>query len=382
MKRNLIARGLLWLACLATPTVSQAQMTEVVLHRFKGGADGYSPLAGVIGDALGNLYGTTVYGGTFDHGVVYKVDGAGHETVLYNFEGAGDGGYPSAGVILDLESNLYGTTYEAWAGARSGVVYKLDSSGNQTVLYTFMNGPDGGYPTAGVIRDAAGNLYGTTSNGGASGYGVVYQVDTAGNETVLHNFMGGADGASPYAGLIRDAASNLYGTAVYGGASNAGVVYKVDTAGNETVLYSFSGELDGGYPYAGVMRDEAGNLFGTTFRGGASGAGVVYRVDSAGHEGVLYSFSGGADGGYPYAGVTSDPAGNLYGSTLSGGAWNSGVVYKVDRSGNETVLYSFAGGAEGAGNYDGVIHDKAGNLFGTGYIGGGGNGGVVFKLMP
>jgi uncharacterized repeat protein (TIGR03803 family) len=145
-------------------------------------------------------------------------------------------------------------------------------------LHSFTGGADGGYPYAGVIRDSAGNLYGTTISGGAAGKGVVYKVDTSGHETVLYSFTGGADGGSPAADLIRDSAGNLYGTTAYFGSANAGVVYKLDSAGNETVLYSFTGGADGGTPSGGLIRDAAGNIYGTTYSGGKESAGVVFKL--------------------------------------------------------------------------------------------------------
>ena len=153
-----------------------------------------------------------------------------------------------------------------------GVVYKLDRGGHETVLYTFGGGADGGNPYAGVIPDSAGNLYGTTY-GGAAGAGVVFKVNTASQETVLYSFTGGADGWAPNAGVISDSAGNLYGTTVNGGTAGRGVVYKLDTAGQETVLYSFRGGADGAFPFAGVIRDSAGNLYGTTYVGGTRGLG-------------------------------------------------------------------------------------------------------------
>jgi uncharacterized repeat protein (TIGR03803 family) len=179
---------------------------------------------------------------------------------------------------------------------------------------------------AGVIPDPEGNLYGTTINGGTSaqhgGTGVGRGVQAghqAGQETVLYNFTGGADGAQPRGGVTRDSAGNLYGTTYSGGAAGQGVVFKLDTAGHETVLYSFAPTADGGSPEAGVIRDSAGNLYGTTYYGGALSHGAVYKLDTAGQETVLYSFTGGADGGYPVAGVILDSAGNLYGTTGAGG---------------------------------------------------------------
>jgi len=262
---------------------------------------------------------------------VYKVDTAGVETVLHTFTGGADGGYPYAGLIRDSAGNLYGTT-SGGGTAGSGVVFKLDPEGQETVLYSFTGGTDGGDPVVGVTRDPAGNLYGTTRLGGASGWGVVFEVNTAGQEMVLYSFTGGADGGRPWAVPVRDSAGNLYGTTLHGGASGAGVVFKVDTAGQETVLYNFcslANCADGLGPSAAVIRDPAGNLYGTTEIGGASGAGVVFQLNTAGQETVLYSFTGGADGGQPFAGVVRDAAGNLYGTTYGGGEENSGVVFKI-----------------------------------------------------
>jgi uncharacterized repeat protein (TIGR03803 family) len=357
---------------------------ETVLHNFTGGTDGSNPSAGVIRDSAGNLYGTTTYGGSAGQGVVYKVDAAGHETVLYSFTGAADGGQPSAGVIRDSAGNLYGTTYFGGSAAR-GVVYELDATGHETVLYSFTGGADGRFPIAGVIRDSAGNLYGTTYYGGSGDEGVVYKVDTGGHETVLHSFTGGGDGLWPYAGVIRDSAGNLYGT-TQGGGSGGGVVYKVDTTGRETVLYSFTGSgADGSLPCAGVIRDKTGSLYGTTFYGGnlscnyGAGCGVVYKVDTTGRETVLYTFTNRTDGGQPYAGVIRDTAGNLYGTTFKGGTTGEGVVYRVDATGHETVFRSFTG-RDGMQPNAVVIRDSAGNLFGTALWGGSADRGIVYKL--
>ena len=283
----------------------------------------------------------------------------------------------------DQKEAYAGTT--SWGGAaNAGVVYKLNASGNETVLYSFTGGADGGNPNAGVIRDSAGNLYGTTTYGGALGAGVVYKLNASSNETVLYSFTGGADGKSPYAGVIRDSAGNLYGTTYWGGMYTYGVVYKLDRFGKETVLHSFMGGQP--QPYAGVIRDSAGNLYGTSESGGdlagcnGDGCGVVYKLDTAGNYTVLYSFTGGADGSNPNAGVIRDSAANLYGTTPNGGTANAGVVYKLDTAGNYTVLYSFTGGADGSNPNAGVIRDLAGNLYGTTTWGGASLFGVVFKL--
>ncbi len=351
-----------------------------VLHSFTGGADGGNPVAGVTRDPEGNLYGTTPYGGIAGFGVVFKLDAAGNFAVLYSFPFATDGGDPAAGVTGDPAGNLYGTT-EIGGAANSGTVYKLDATAQETVLYSFTGGTDGGDPNAGVIRDPAGNLYGTTLHGGTADEGVVYKLDTAGVETVLYSFSGGPDGGNPYSGVIRDSAGNLYGTTYYGGTAG-GVVYKLDPSGDFKVLHTFTGP-DGTYPYAGLIGDSAGNLYGTTWGGGAAGHGVVFKLNPARNNyTVLHSFTGGADGSDPNAGVMRDSAGNLYGTTWAGGAAGLGVVYELDAAGNNKVLHSFTNGADGAGPIAGVIRDAAGNLYGTTRFGGAANAGVVYKLDP
>jgi uncharacterized repeat protein (TIGR03803 family) len=216
------------------------------------------------------------------------------------------------GVIRDLEGNLYGTTNGAYSDIggggsnNSGVVFKLNTCGHQTVLYSFTGGADGSSPN-GLILDPAGNLYGTTTNGGASGFGVVYKLDTSGNETVLYSFTGGADGANPN-NVIRDWKGNFYGTAAAGGAFGAGVVFKIDTSGTETTLYTFTGGNDGASPNINLALDFAGNIYGTTNVGGSAGFGVVFKVTPGGQETVLHTFTGGNDGEYPN-GVTRDVRG-------------------------------------------------------------------------
>jgi uncharacterized repeat protein (TIGR03803 family) len=355
---------------------------EKVLYQFPGVTDGDTPQSGVVLDSAGNMYGTTPLGGTSAAGVVYKVDAAGQETVLYTFTGGTDGGNPSEGVILDSAGNLYGTA--SAGGAGYGVIYRVDTLGQETVLFPFSPASHARTPLGGVTLDSAGNLYGTTQLGGKSDNGTVYKLDATGTLTVLYQFTGGIDGGFPRAGVFLDSAGNLYGTTNFGGSNaNAGAVYKLDTARRITVLHTFTGGTDGSDP-SGVIIDPAGNLYGITSYGGVSGAGVVYKVDTAGFFSVLYSFKGGTDGGNPYGGVILDSLGNLYGTSMSGGEYGFGTVYKLDTNDNETVLYSFTGGADGGNPQAGVIFDAAGNLYGTGTEGGTANGaaGVLFKLTP
>ncbi|MGA8493494.1 MAG: choice-of-anchor tandem repeat GloVer-containing protein [Terriglobales bacterium] len=361
---------------LAAPS-AQAQ-TYSVLYSFKG-YHGKNPYAGLIQDKKGNLYGTTSVGGAYNLGTVFELKTTGKEKVLYSFTSRATGTNPWAGLVRDSDGNLYGTTKHGGT-YNYGVVFKLDTTGAETVLHSF-TGKDGAEPQGGLVRDSAGNLYGTTLFGGGGG-GVVFKLDTTGAETVLYSFLGGADGGNPPAGLVRDSAGNLYGTTTWGGTYWVGVVFKVDTTGAETVLHSFTGGADGGEPYAGLVRDSAGNLYGTTYYGGASGAyGAVFKLDTTGAETVLYSFTGGADGGQPLAGLVRDSAGNLYGTTREGGAYSNGVVFKLDTTGVETVLYSFEGGAGGFPEA-GLLRDSAGNLYGTTQAGGAYNHGLVFKITP
>jgi uncharacterized repeat protein (TIGR03803 family) len=391
--------------------VPPAAPSFMVLYSFAGHpTDGEFPEAGLVRDGAGNLYSTTAAGGADQWGVVFKLSPTATETVLHSFTGGADGGnsFSSAGLVRDGAGNLYGTTNQGGAACSfqntitCGVVFKLSPTGAETVLHTFTGGGDGGGPLADLVRDTAGNLYGTTLVGGATstcsppyGCGVVFKLSPAGTETVLHSFIG-ADGANPQAGLIRDTAGNLYGTTNLGGAHNSGVVFKLSPTGTETVLYGFTGGADGGVPNARLLRDGAGNLYGTTSQGGASADGVVFeliRCDSepSGYEfKVLYSFTGGADGGLPVAGLVRDATGNLYGTTAYGGSATNvecplgcGTVFKLSPAGTENVLHSFAGyPTDGAVPAADLIQDVAGNLYGTAGGGGASDFGVVFKLTP
>jgi uncharacterized repeat protein (TIGR03803 family) len=287
--------------------------------------------------------------------------------------------------MRDEAGTFYGTTFigQSDTGFGYGVVYSVDADGEANVLHNFTGGADGGDPYGGVIADGKGNLFGTASGGGGSNAGVVFEIDRSGHETVLYSFSGGADGGGPLGRLLRDPAGNLYGTTNGGGAAGAGMVFKLDPTGHETVLYSFTGNSDGAYPLAGLVRDPAGNLYGTTVAGGASGAGVVFELDMAGRESVLHSFTGGSDGGSPlWVTLARDAAGNLYGTTTGGGAANAGVVFKLDPAGNETVLHDFTGGDDGGTPEAGVILGKGGRLVGTTAFGGRANVGVVFEITP
>jgi uncharacterized repeat protein (TIGR03803 family) len=311
--------------------------------------------------------------------------------VLYTFKGSPDGVGPAT-PIRDKQGNLYTTSYTGGAYG-FGAVVKIGWQGNEEVLHDFTGGRDGSTPLSRLIMDAKGNLFGATYYGGGQhcfqgyGCGVVYELSPGKNgwtETVLYTFKGGIDGAHPGTGaLAADAEGNLYGTTQYGGggkcSTNCGVVYKLSPtrwAWKEQVLHAFgvTSPTDGANPYAGVIVDDAGNVFGTTYYGGDFGLGTVFKIDPSGAETLLYSFTGGADGGGPQAAVVSDGTGNLYGPTSYGGDLNCpaqypmgcGTIFKIDATGMETVVHTFTGyPSDGNDPNSPLVRDKAGNLYGT-----------------
>ncbi len=327
---------------------------ETLLHRFAGGSDGAYPEATLFRDGDGNLYGTTVAGGgsaacqkivygAAGCGTVFKLSltsGVWTEEVLHSFTGAGDGSHPTGGVIMDAKGNLYGTAvYAESATGCCGVVFELSEAGGiwtESVLHTF-SGTDGSGPFGSLLADAAGNLYGTTAWGGnlsacpqSPGCGVAFRLAPASRGTwkyrILHTFPGGSGGQAPVGGLIRDAAGNLYGATTVGGLENFGSIFELSPTSNgwtTRVVHSF--DLSRGVILnSGLIMDEEGNLYGTTVGGGAKSAGLVFKLSptSAGGwaETVLYAFNGTIDGERAYAGLVRDAAGNLYGATELGGA--------------------------------------------------------------
>ena len=319
---------------------------EKILHAFGGGSDGYLPFgAALIGDAAGDLYGTTAFGGgkgcDTGCGTVFKIAPNGTETILHVFAGS-DGAVPKSALVMDKKGNLYGTASEGGSGANCnggcGTIFELTKSGKEKVLYDFAGGSDGGLPRADVLRDEAGNLYGSTWSGGGTGCsanmgcGTVYKLAPDGTETVLYAFTGGSDGAHPFA-VIKDKAGDFYGTAIYGGnpacGGGCGVVFEIGTDGSETTLYSFTGKEDGAEP-DGIIMDKSGNLIGTADIGGdlkcehGQGCGVVFNLAYDGTETILKALRGKAYGAYVQSGVIEDGAGNLYGTTYWGGDTNCG----------------------------------------------------------
>ena len=334
--------------------------TETVLHSFGNPAtqDGASPYGGLILDSDGNLYGTTAGGGIHGGGTVFELSpngsGGWTEAVLHSFGGGTDGAGPLAGMIFDAAGNLYGTTANGGIHPCNsdgcGTVFELLPNGSggwtETVLHSFGNPAtqDGSFPFAGLIFDAAGNLYGTTAGGGIHGFGTAFQLSPREGggytETVVHSFGNPAtsDGVSPVAGLVFDAAGNLYGTTEYGGVNVVGTMFELSPNGSggwtETVLHNFNDDgTHGAYPFASVILDSAGNLYGTSYGGGIYDAGTAFelspREGGGWTETGLQSFGRGTDGSFPYAGLIFDAAGNLYGTTYSGGIHGDGTLFEI-----------------------------------------------------
>jgi uncharacterized repeat protein (TIGR03803 family) len=375
-------------------------IVEQILYSFTGNSgDGASPHASMVKDTAGNFYGTTAHGGTNNFGTVFKLtpNGSGGyvESIVYAFASGSDGDTPQAGLIIDSSGNLFGTTLGGGSD-NFGTVFKLAPNGSggfvESVLYSFTD--INGGPEAPLIIDNAGNLYGTTVGFQGSGpsNGLVFRLAPNGSggytESVLYAFTGGSDGGNSRAGLIRDSAGNLYGTTSGGGNNSnncnngCGVVFKLAPNGSggytESVLYSFTGGNDGWSPEAGLITDSAGNFYGTTAVGGPSNGGTVFKLapnGSGGYtESVLYSFVfESADGLDPAAGLLMDSAGNLYGTTLDGGL-GYGTVFKLAPNGSggyvESILHAFSPGSDGASPQAGLITDSTGKLYGTTTAGG------------
>ena len=411
--------------------VNAAAQTETVLFSITDGMDGSFPRGGVISDAAGDFYGTSEFGGNWSRcsggcGAVWKFSpasgGGWTETVLHTFSGDQDGGNPYAGLVSDAAGNLFGTTLSGGNGnctpnwAYCGVVFELspNSSGGwtETVLHTF-GGRDGAAPWASLIFDAAGNLYGTTHDGGRYGGGVVFELsrNSSGGwtETVIHAFTGGNDGGQPSGNLTLDSAGNLYGTTTGGGnlvcryiTFGCGVVFKLALVSGgywkESVLHAFNSTY-GAAPAAGVVFDAVGNLYGTTEVGGenlgcgGAGCGIVFQLSPTASgpwkfTGVhLFSDIHQQKGSYPFGNLLLDGAGNVYGTAYGGGTSGCGLVYKLSLGSGggwtESVLHSFScTGADGAVPTDGLISDAAGNLYGTTTGGGTNQAGTVFQITP
>ncbi len=412
------------LALTVVLTQSAQAQTYTVLHSFTGGVDGANPWAGLTMDRAGNLYGTTFFGGynagdcdPGGCGAVFKLTHKGSGwafSPLYSFLGDNDGASPSARVSIGPNGILYGTT-SSGGGWNGGTVFSLRPpaaacktalcSWNESVLYRFSNSLDGLSPGYGdVVFDQAGNLYGTTYQGGSGPCGggpcgVVYKLTPSNGgwtESALYSFTGTSGGNGPYAGVIFDQAGNLYGTTSEGGNGGCnglgcGTVFQLTPSGSgwtENVLYAFQNSSDGANPIGGLIFGPSGSLYGTT-SGVGKGKSTVFELTPSSGNWSFAPLCNLAGSGGSTASLIMDAAGNLYGTALNGGAYGSGSVFKLSPSGEGwtyTSLHDFCAGgppcSDGAQPWGNVILDANGNLYGTARAGGPGNYGVVFEIAP
>lgn len=404
------------LVTLVAGDTAHAQTLNVLYSFTSSGNVGYGPDSGLVMDQAGRLYGTNSGGGEYGYGTVYRLARAGSGWVamgLYSFQGGTDGAYPIANVTFGPDGTLYGTTTAGGTGGNGGygTVFNLRPPASicktalcpwtETVLYRFTGGSDGGFGVGSqsfadaLVSDQAGNIYGTTWSGGAYGGGVVFKLTRSGEswtESVLWSFTGQSDGGLPASGVIFDGVGNLYGTTSCCGAAGWGLVYELSPSGSgwtERMLYSFGSEDGGGFPFGGVTMDAQGDLYGTTCGCAGTGGGEAYELTLSGGSWTV-SRRQVFGNGNNYEGLadtpTLDAQGNLYGTILDGGEGGEGdgEVFKLTPSGNGwiyTHLYDFSG-SNGNGPLGGVVFDSSGNLYGTTSAGGKADDGIVWKITP
>ena len=386
--------------------------TFTVLHDFTG-PEGMRPQTTLLRDAQGNLFGTALQGEPKKStGMVFELTPKGRLIVVHAFRGHADGRNPwYSTVIADPAGNLYGTTTTGGKpiGAKGGTVFKITPGGTESLAHLFQGVPDGRSPVAGLAMDASGNLYGTTQVGGTTqcavplprrGCGTVFKLAPDGTESVLHAFTGPPDGIDRSGGgVLVDGAGNVYGVTAEGGTSGncgsgCGTVFEISVGGVYTVLYNFQGVTastsDGSSPGSPLIADDAGNLYGTTYSGGSTGCsqcGSIFKLAPGGTETVLYAFQGGSDGRNPNGGLVRDAQGNLYGTASAGGdlkcirKTSCGLVFRLAPDGAFTILHAFEK-ADGIYPMAGLTIDADGNLYGTTSQGGASNFGTVFELTP
>jgi uncharacterized repeat protein (TIGR03803 family) len=386
-KLNWGTRACAVLVLCATTAIALPAQTLTTLFTFDG-TDGRNPHAGLVQATNGDLYGTT-------NGTVFKITPGGTLTTPYSFcsqTNCTDGTVAQAALVQAANGDLYGTTYGGGTNGY-GTVFKITPGGTLTTLYSFcfQSGcTDGVEPYAGLVQAANGDLYGTAYGGGTNGYGTVFKITPGGTLTTLYSFCsrsGCTDGAYPYAGLVQAANGVLYGTTTSGGANNSGTVFKITTSGTLTTLYSFCSQTnctDGAAPSAGLVQAANGDLYGTSIFGGTNGGGTVFRIATSGTLTTLYSFcSPCADGANPWAGLVQAADGEFYGTTFNGGATGTGTIFKITPTGELTTLYSFCSQTnctDGAAPASGLVQDTNGDFYGTTPEGGANNEGTVFRL--
>jgi uncharacterized repeat protein (TIGR03803 family) len=377
--------------CAATSIASSAQITT--LHSFNG-TDGSGPVDSLVQGLDGAFYGTTPSGGNQNAGTVFKITLGGTLTTLYNFCSVGGGGCtdgagPHAGLVLASDGSFYGVTFNGGASG-NGTVFKITSGGTLTTLHSFAGPPAEGASAVGnLIQATDGNLYGTTTQGGAFGHGTVFKITRGGKLTTLHSFAGHpSDGDNPVAALVQ-AGGSFYGTTNAGGTGSAGVIFRMNAKGSVAILDNFSppgSSGDGNSPFAALVQATDGNFFGTTVFGGTNLHGTAFRATAGGARTTIYNFCGLAncnDGAFPFGVLVAAADGNLYGTTDGNGVNSGGVVFRLTTAGGLTVLYNFCAltsCADGNHPHAGLVQGTDGNLYGTTDAGGANSLGTVFGL--
>lgn len=361
-----------------------------VIHNFTGGTDGANPLNGLMMGAGGYMYGTTSAGGAYNNGTVFRIAPTGIFQTVYAFHGGADGSNPQSFLIQDSTGSLYGTT-SAGGPFGGGTVFRIINN-TKTILHSFGSGRDGSAPLGGLVFDRTGNLYGTTSAGGTNGNGTVFLLSPRGiiwGETVLYSFGTGMDGAVPYAGVTLDSAGDVLGTTSAGGTSGYGTIFELNKENSwaETVVYNFHNQDDGAVPYAGLIADGHGNFYGAATEGGIQGGGSIFELTPAGsgwNFTAIQSLPGSGISG-TFRNLLLSSSGNLYATTHCDGQDSAGTVYElVPGAGGTwtyTQLYSFTGGTDGLYSFSNLV-TFANRLYGTTNLGGTYGNGVVFAVFP
>jgi uncharacterized protein (TIGR03437 family) len=363
------ARPILVIAAFAA-TASPAQTFNVLVNCDTTNASSYAPLTR---GTDGNFYGTTTQGKTY--GTIFRMTPAGSVTTLHVFNNT-DGSTPYGGLVLGSDGNFYGTTWQGGT-SRDGTVFQITPGGTLTSLYSFSGSTDGMHPYGKLVQASDGNFYGTTSQGGSSGLGTVFTITSGGILTTLHTFTSRPDGGTPRDGLIQASDGYFYGTTSGGGANGLGVVFRISTAGDFSVLHSFA-STEGTSPYAALLEGSDGNFYGTTWQGGTKSDGTIFRITPTGKLTTLYNFTG-ADGKNPSGALIQGSDGNLYGTTYQGGDAIYGVVFAITTGGAFTRLHSFTG-SDGQYPTAALLQADNGLFYGTAYQGGATNKGVIFSV--
>jgi uncharacterized repeat protein (TIGR03803 family) len=377
------------LACCFVLVPSTWAQSFNVIHNFTGGTDGANPLNGLMMGASGYMYGTTSAGGAYNNGTIFRIAPTGLFQTLYAFQGGADGSSPQSFLIEDSQGRLYGTT-TAGGAFGGGTVFRITNN-TKTILHSFGFGSDGSAPLGGLAFDSAGNLYGTTSAGGAHGNGAVFMLSPRGilwGETVLYSFGTGTDGAVPYAGVTLDSVGDVLGTTSAGGTSGYGTIFELSKQNSwaETIVYNFTNQDDGAVPYAGLIADGLGNFYGAATEGGSQGGGSIFELTPSGsgwNFNPIQSLPGSGISG-TFRNLMLSSTGTIYATTHCDGEYDAGTVYQLVPQGgswNYTLLYTFTGGTDGLYSYSNLV-TYANRLYGTTNQGGVYGKGVVFAVFP